>query len=98
MMPEADENELRVNIELPAGTKIEITSDLAARIESILRREVPEMEHMPVEVGGGGFIPIFQHAPAEVRVKLVEKQVRRKRTSQEMAQRAPAESQHCSPD
>ncbi len=83
MMPEADENELRVNIELPAGTKIEITSDLAARIESIIKREVPEMERILVEVGGGGFMSGSSTHTAEFTVQLKSKSDR-KRSSQEM--------------
>jgi HAE1 family hydrophobic/amphiphilic exporter-1 len=83
MMPEADENELRVNVELPAGTKIEITNELAGRIESIIKREVPEMEHILVEVGGGGFMSGSTTHTAEFTVQLKSK-AERKRSSQEM--------------
>ncbi len=83
MMPEADENELRVNVELPAGTKIEVTNELAGRIESIIRREVPEMEHLLVEVGGGGFMSGSTTHNAEFTVQLKSK-AERKRSSQEM--------------
>ncbi|HKQ73157.1 MAG TPA: efflux RND transporter permease subunit [Blastocatellia bacterium] len=83
MMPEADENELRVNLELPAGTKIEITSELAGRMESIIKREVPEMERILVEVGGGGFMSGSSTHTAEFTVQLKSKS-ERKRSSQEM--------------
>ncbi|MGH9754153.1 MAG: efflux RND transporter permease subunit, partial [Blastocatellia bacterium] len=83
MMPEADENELRVNLELPAGTKIEVTNDIAGRIESIIRREVPEMERILVEVGGGGFMSGSTTHTAEFTVQLKSK-AERKRSSQEM--------------
>ena len=82
-MPEADENELRVNVELPAGTKIEITNEIAGRIESIIKREVPEMEHILVEVGGGGFMSGSTTHTAEFTVQLKSK-AERKRSSQEM--------------
>ncbi|MGH9835614.1 MAG: efflux RND transporter permease subunit, partial [Blastocatellia bacterium] len=83
MMPEADENELRVNVELPAGTKIEVTNDLANRIEAIIKRETPEMEHIMVEVGGGGFMSGSSTHTAEFTVQLKSKS-ERKRSSQEM--------------
>ncbi|MGH9936816.1 MAG: efflux RND transporter permease subunit [Blastocatellia bacterium] len=83
MMPEADENELRVNVELPAGTKIEVTNDLANRIEAIIKREIPEMEHIIVEVGGGGFMSGSSTHTAEFTVQLASK-AKRKRSSQEM--------------
>ncbi len=83
MMPEADENELRVNLELPAGTKIEVTNDLANRFEAIIRREVPEMEHIMVDVGGGGFMSGSNTHNADFNVQLKSKS-ERKRSSQEI--------------
>ncbi len=82
MMPEADENELRVNLELPAGTKVDVTNELARRVESIIKREIPEMEHLLVEVGGGGFMASSTHT-AEFTAQLKSKS-ERKRSSQEM--------------
>jgi hydrophobic/amphiphilic exporter-1 (mainly G- bacteria), HAE1 family len=83
MMPETDENELRVNLELPAGTRIEVTDDLVKRMEAIIRRDVPELEHMMVEVGGGGFMGGTNTHTAEITVQLVSK-TERKRSSQEI--------------
>ena len=48
---------------IAGGTKIEITNELAGRIESIIKREVPEMEHILVEVGGGGLCPARPRTP-----------------------------------
>jgi HAE1 family hydrophobic/amphiphilic exporter-1 len=83
MMPEADENELRVDVELPAGTKIDITNGIAERIESIIRSEIPEMAHLLVEVGGGGFMSGSNTHRAEFTVQLKSK-AERKRSSQEL--------------
>jgi HAE1 family hydrophobic/amphiphilic exporter-1 len=55
MMPETDESEVRVDLELPAGTRIEVTDELAKRAEAIIRQEVPEMTSLLSEVGGGGW-------------------------------------------
>jgi len=83
MMPEADEGEVRVSIELPVGTKVEVTDELSKRMEAIIYREVPEMEHLLTEVGGGGWMSSSTHT-ADFRIKLVEK-ARRNRSSQEIA-------------
>ncbi len=83
MMPEADENELRVSLELPAGTKVEVTDELARRFESIIKREVPEMEHIMVEVGGGGFMSSSSTHNVDFTVQLKSKS-ERKRSSQEL--------------
>jgi HAE1 family hydrophobic/amphiphilic exporter-1 len=83
MMPETDENEMRVSIELPPGTKIDVTDDLAKRIEGIIRREVPETEHLMAEVGGGGFMSGSTTHTADITVQLKTKS-ERKRSSQEI--------------
>jgi hydrophobic/amphiphilic exporter-1 (mainly G- bacteria), HAE1 family len=83
MMPETDENELRVSLELPAGTRIEVTDDLVKRMEAIIKRDVPEMEHMMVEVGGGGFMGGTNTHTADITVQLVSK-TERQRSSQEI--------------
>jgi len=83
MMPEADENELRVSVELPAGTKIEVTNELANRFEAIIKREVPEMERIMVEVGGGGFMSGSSTHTADFTVQLKSKS-ERQRSVQEM--------------
>src|SRR5262245_9634298 len=83
MMPEADENEMRVNLELPAGTRIEVTDELVKRVEAIIKRDVPEMEHTMVEVGGGGFMGGSNTHTAEITVQLKSKS-ERQRSSQEI--------------
>jgi HAE1 family hydrophobic/amphiphilic exporter-1 len=83
MMPEVDENEIRVDVELPAGTKIEVTDELANRFEAIIKREVPEIEHMLVEVGGGGFMSGSNTHTAEFTAQLKSKS-ERQRSSQEI--------------
>ncbi len=83
MMPETDENEVRVSIELPPGTKIDVTDDLAKRIEGIIRREVPEAEHLMSEVGGGGFMSGSTTHTADITVQLKTKS-ERKRSSQDI--------------
>jgi HAE1 family hydrophobic/amphiphilic exporter-1 len=83
MMPETDEGEVRVDLELPAGTRVEVTDEMTRRVEEILRREVPEAEHTLTEVGGGGWMSSQSHT-SEIRLKLVDKAAR-DRTSREIA-------------
>jgi HAE1 family hydrophobic/amphiphilic exporter-1 len=83
MMPDTDEGEVRVDLELPAGTRVEVTDELAKRIEAVVVREVPELEHILVEVGGGGWQSSSSHT-AELRIKLLQKSDR-SRSSQEIA-------------
>ncbi len=82
MMPETDEGEVRVDLELSPGTVIGVTNELTLRAEEIVKREVPEMEHMLVEVGGGGWMSSASHQ-SEIRVQLSDKS-KRKRSSQEI--------------
>lgn len=83
MTPETDEGEVRVDLELPPGARIEVTDELAKRAENILRREVPEAEHVLTEVGGGGWQSSSSHR-ADIRVKLVQKS-KRNRSSQDIS-------------
>lgn len=82
MMPETDESEIRVSFELPPGTRVEVTDELARRFEEIIKREVPEMDHLLTEVGGGGWMSSATHT-CDLRVQLVDKS-RRQRSTQEI--------------
>ena len=83
LMPETDESEVRVRIELPPGTRIETTSVLAEEIEAMVLRDVPETEHVLTEVGGGGWRGSQTHR-ADIRLQLVARS-ERDRSTQEIA-------------
>ena len=83
MMPETDESEVRVDLEMPPGTRIEVMDDLAKRAEAIVKREIPEIKHLLTEVGGGGFMSSSMHR-AELRI-LVKDKKERTRSTQEIA-------------
>jgi HAE1 family hydrophobic/amphiphilic exporter-1 len=84
LMPETDEGEVRVVIELPPGMRIETTAALAEEIEAMVLREVPETEHVLTEVGGGGWRESQTHR-ADIRLQLVERS-ERDRSTQEIAE------------
>jgi hydrophobic/amphiphilic exporter-1 (mainly G- bacteria), HAE1 family len=83
LMPETDEGEVRVSLELPAGTRVENTNALATEVEQMVYREVPELEHVLVEIGGGGWRESSTHR-ANLRIQLVDK-TKRARSTQEIA-------------
>jgi HAE1 family hydrophobic/amphiphilic exporter-1 len=82
MMPETDESEIRVSVELSPGTRIEVTDEISKRLEAIVKREVPEAKHIMSEVGGGGWMSSSMHT-SDIRIQLVD-QSQRQRTSQEI--------------
>lgn len=70
LMPAADEGEVRVDLDLAVGTRLELSEAAAKAVEAIVRREVPEASLILTEIGGGGFGSGGTHT-AQVRVMLV---------------------------
>lgn len=83
LMPETDEGEMRVSVELPAGMRVEVTDQLVLQMEQIVRREVPEVAVIMTESGGGGGFRESSMNQGEIRVTLVDKS-KRTRSSQEI--------------
>ncbi len=83
MMPQTDEGEVRVNIEMDVGSKLEQLDQTALKVEEIIRREVPELDSLISFLGGVGWRFTGSHL-GEVRLSLVE-QNQRTRSSQEVA-------------
>jgi HAE1 family hydrophobic/amphiphilic exporter-1 len=52
---QADEGEVRVNVELPQGTRIEVTDAVLAQIEAMVNERVPEATAVIVQAGNVGF-------------------------------------------
>ncbi len=83
LMPDTDEGEVRLSLELPAGTQVENTNAVATEVEQMVYREVPELEHVLVEIGGGGWHESSTHR-ASLRIQLVDKS-KRSRSTEEIA-------------
>jgi len=83
LMPTADEGEVRANLEMAVGTRLEIVDQATQAVERIISEEVPEMTSMFTRVGGGGWRSSSGNT-AEVRVSLVA-QKDRKRSSEQIA-------------
>ncbi len=82
LMPETDEGEIRVNVELETGTKLEITDARMKEIEAIAAKAVPEIKNMVSSTGGGGWGAALSHT-GSMRISLVPL-AERKRSSEEV--------------
>jgi HAE1 family hydrophobic/amphiphilic exporter-1 len=51
---QTDEGQVQVNIELPRGTRIEVTAPVLDRVEQMVKELVPEATDMIVNAGAGG--------------------------------------------
>lgn len=83
LMPQADEGEVRVSLEMAVGTRLDFVDKTAQAVEKIIRDKVPEIKDVLARVGGGGFRSRGGHT-AEIRVTLVPRKDR-KRSSEEVA-------------
>jgi HAE1 family hydrophobic/amphiphilic exporter-1 len=83
LMPAADEGEVRVDLEMAVGTKLDILNQTALTVENMLSKSVPEVESMLTRVGGGGYRSSGGHT-AQIRMTLVP-QKKRKRSSEQIA-------------
>jgi len=84
LLPEIDEGVINGDIEMPVGTRLDITSKVTREVEETILRDVPEMRRMFSRSGshwrrGGG-----SHS-AYFRVYLVDKKDRKRSTEKIMA-------------
>jgi HAE1 family hydrophobic/amphiphilic exporter-1 len=56
LMPQTDEGEVQVDVEMPVGTRIERTEATLLRLEQMVREVVPELDILISNGGGGGFM------------------------------------------
>jgi HAE1 family hydrophobic/amphiphilic exporter-1 len=84
LQPEADEGEIRVDVEMEPGTRVEVTDALMQRLGQIVQKNVPETENIMVESGGGGFTRGSSQHTGELRVRLVPRS-ERERSAQQIA-------------
>ncbi|MCX6842691.1 MAG: efflux RND transporter permease subunit [candidate division WOR-3 bacterium] len=68
--PDQDESQFSVSFRLPVGTRVEETSVIAAQVEQLLQKNVPEIQTMITQVGGGGGRSSGSHA-GSIQVTLV---------------------------
>ncbi len=83
-LPATDEGEVRVDVEMETGTRLEVLNDLMLRVESIVTEAVPEARSSVVSVGSGGWRP-GGASRGSIRFALVPRS-ERDRSSEEVAQ------------
>jgi HAE1 family hydrophobic/amphiphilic exporter-1 len=85
LLPEGDESEVRVDVELPTGTRLEITDAAIRRLEQIAVDQIPELRAMQTTVGSGGNWSSSGEESGDLRIKLVPPN-ERERSSAQIAQ------------
>jgi HAE1 family hydrophobic/amphiphilic exporter-1 len=84
LMPQTDEGEVQVDVELPVGTRIERTEATILRLEQMVRELVPELDILISNGGGGGFMGGSGHRGSlTLRLK---PRAERKRSNEQIAQ------------
>lgn len=87
LSPQADEGEVRVDVQLEPGTRVAATEAIMQRLTQIVQKEVPEVASIMVESGsgsgGGGGAGAGEHV-GELRIQLVP-QSERSRSAREIA-------------
>lgn len=84
LSPETDENEVRANVELEPGTRVEETDRVMQQLAEVARKAVPETETLMVETGGGSMSRAFATHTGELRIRL-EPVSKRSRSAKEIA-------------
>ncbi len=87
LLPETDEGEVNVNVELPAGSRLEVTDEVVQRMEDVITDNVPELQGLIVSVGnqgGGGPGRGAGGHTGQISLRLVDREDR-SRSSQEIA-------------
>lgn len=84
LTPEADEGEVRADVEMEPGTRVEVTDEYIQRMAKLIQEKVPETETIMVETGGGSFSRGSSTHTGELRLRLKPK-TERKRSAQQIA-------------
>ncbi|WP_067564090.1 efflux RND transporter permease subunit [Halofilum ochraceum] len=82
-MPATDEGEVEVDVEFPAGTRLDTVERGTAQALEVVRREVPELINTVTSVGSGSYRP-SESAEGEIRISLPSR-AERERSSAEVA-------------
>lgn len=84
LMPQTDEGELRVDVEMEAGTRLDILSAKMKQVEQIISQNLPELKNIVSTAGGSGYGPSSSNV-GQFRVTVVSRS-ERKRSSEDISQ------------
>jgi HAE1 family hydrophobic/amphiphilic exporter-1 len=82
LMPSTDEGEVRLDLEMAVGTRLDLMDQKMKEIEEIVSKSVPEIKNIVANAGGGGFRGGGGHT-GEIRISLVP-QSQRQRSSEQI--------------
>jgi HAE1 family hydrophobic/amphiphilic exporter-1 len=82
-MPETDEGEVRVSLEMEVGTRLGVLGRAFDAVEEVVRREVPEIKNTATFIGGSTWRGTGGHT-GEMRISL-KPEAERSRSSEEIA-------------
>lgn len=82
-MPETDEGEVRVSVEMDVGIRLEVLDETMRRVEAIVLENVPETENWVSQMGSSGWRPGGGNT-GNVNISLVSED-QRDRSSEEIA-------------
>ncbi len=85
LQPEVDEGQIRVNLDLEPGTRVEVTDGVVQRIAQIVRDNVPEVKHIMTEAGSASTWRAEGTNEGELRIELVD-QDQRDRSAADIAE------------
>ena len=83
LMPSTDEGEVRVDVEMQVGTRLDLLDEKLKEIEEIINESVPEIQNVVTSAGGGGYRSSGGHT-GEIRISL-KPQSQRQRSSEQIA-------------
>jgi HAE1 family hydrophobic/amphiphilic exporter-1 len=84
LMPVSDEGEIRVNLDMEAGTKLSVVDAKTKLVEDRIRKAIPEVTNIIANVGGGGWGASSSNT-ASLRISLLTKS-ERWRSDEDIAQ------------
>ncbi len=84
LQPEVDEGQIRVEVKLEPGTRVEVTDETMLRMTDIIKREVPEASYIMTEAGSSSTYRYTGTHEGRARIDLVD-QSQRKRSAADVA-------------
>ncbi len=82
-MPETDEGEVRISVEMEVGTRLGVLEKTFDAIEAVVSKEVPERKNTATFIGGSAWRGTGSHT-GEMRIAL-KREAERSRSSEEIA-------------
>ncbi len=70
LLPTQEQDSVNISVELPVGTRLQVTREVTQEVERIIQREIEGYEDIVLNVGGGGFFGGTQSHSASITVTL----------------------------